>query len=271
MNLPNRLTMSRLFLAAALFVILEMIRQASQPESQVLAPWLPTLAWIGFVLFLVAAFTDILDGYLARRRQIVSDFGRIADPFADKVLICGALVFLSATRGIAEIIPPWVAVIVLSREFLVTGLRGYLEAHGEAFAARFVGKLKMLLQCFVVSGALFILGPGRHEPRLQGLVLVLTILTVIVTVYSGWSYLRVAMRVLGAADAKAKAPKAADAKAEAPGTADAGAKAPEAADAEAQAPEAPKKDDPAGTDETAPPPESPTAGDATPAEEKPRS
>jgi CDP-diacylglycerol--glycerol-3-phosphate 3-phosphatidyltransferase len=205
MNLPNRLTLGRLFVAAALFVVLEMIRQASHPDSQVLAPWLSELAWVGFVLFLIAAVTDFLDGYLARRRKIVSDFGRIADPFADKVLICGALVFLSATRGIADIIPPWVAVIVLAREFLVTGLRGYLEAQGTAFAARFVGKLKMLLQCFVVGGALFILGPGQHDPRLRGLVLVLTILTVIVTVYSGWSYLRAALGLL-AADSGAKAP-----------------------------------------------------------------
>lgn len=198
MNLPNRLTMSRLFVAAALFVVLEMIRQASQPGSQVLQPWLPTLASVGLILFLVAAFTDILDGYLARRRRIVSDFGRIADPFADKVLICGALIFLSATRGVAEIIPPWVVVIVVAREFLVTGLRGYLEAHGTAFAARFIGKLKMLLQCFVVGGSLFMLGPGRHEPRLQFVVLVLTILTVIVTVYSGWRYTRAALSVLAA-------------------------------------------------------------------------
>jgi CDP-diacylglycerol--glycerol-3-phosphate 3-phosphatidyltransferase len=197
MNLPNRLTLGRLIVAVALFVVLEMIRQASLGDDNgVLKPWLGTLAYIGFVLFLIAAFTDFLDGYLARRRKITSDFGRIADPFADKVLICGSLVFLSATGdNIEGIIPPWVVVIILAREFLVTGLRGYMESRGMSFGAKASGKIKMFLQSVLVGGALFILGPGQGEPRLRFLVLLIMIATVCITVYSGWVYIRAAGKV----------------------------------------------------------------------------
>jgi len=206
MNLPNRLTLGRLIVAVALFVILEMIRQASfGDDSSVLSPWLGTLAYIGFGLFLIAAVTDFLDGYLARRRKITSDFGRIADPFADKVLICGSLVFLSATRGIEGIIPPWVVVVILAREFLVTGLRGYIESRGLSFGAKAAGKIKMFLQSVLVGGALFILGPGQGEPRLRFLVLLIMIATVGITVYSGWVYIRAAGKVFSDSTASPEA------------------------------------------------------------------
>ena len=211
MNLPNRLTLGRLVVAVCLFSILEMVRQASFKDSTVLGPWLPTIASVGFVLFLVAAFTDVLDGYLARRRKMTSDFGRIADPFADKILICGSLVFLAATPGVDRIIQPWVVVVILAREFLVTGLRGYIESRGISFGARAIGKFKMLLQSFLVGGALFILGPGYQEPRLSFVLLVIMIATVVVTVYSGWLYIQAARRVVAesnpaASKASASAP-----------------------------------------------------------------
>ena len=218
MNLPNRLTLGRLILTVCLFSILEMIRQASFPDSRVLGPWLATIASVGFVLFLVAALTDVLDGYLARRRKMVSDFGRIADPFADKILICGSLVFLAATPGVDGIIQPWVVVIILAREFLVTGLRGYIEARGVPFGARAIGKVKMLLQSFLVGGALFILGPGHEEPRLTFVLLVIMIATVLVTVYSGWLYIQAARRVVAEADAARAENRAAAAPRETPET-----------------------------------------------------
>jgi len=193
MNLPNRLTMSRLFVALGLFIMLEWIRQASTNDKVVLVS---TLAYIALGLFLVAAITDFLDGFLARRRKITSDFGRIADPFADKVLICGSLVFLTGTRGVDDIIMPWVVVIILAREFLVTGLRGYIESRGLSFGAKAIGKLKMILQCFLVGGGIFLLGPGRGKESLSGLVMVIMIATVLITIYSGWLYIRVAMNVL---------------------------------------------------------------------------
>ncbi|MBN2489421.1 MAG: CDP-diacylglycerol--glycerol-3-phosphate 3-phosphatidyltransferase, partial [Planctomycetes bacterium] len=169
-------------------------------------PWRTTLAGIGFVLFLVAAFTDVLDGYLARRRRMTSDFGRIADPFADKILICGSLVFLAATPDVDRIIQPWVVVVILAREFLVTGLRGYLEARGLSFGARAIGKLKMLLQSFLVGGGLFVLGPGCEEPRWKDVLLLIMIATVLVTVYSGWIYIQAARRALAEHSAPAASP-----------------------------------------------------------------
>jgi CDP-diacylglycerol---glycerol-3-phosphate 3-phosphatidyltransferase len=215
MNLPNRLTVSRLVVAVGLFVMLELIRQASSPSSQLLQPWKTTLASIAFILFLLAAFTDVLDGYLARRRRLTSDFGRIADPFADKVLICGSLVFLSATEDLRGLIPPWVVVVILSREFLVTGLRGYIEARGLSFGARAAGKLKMLLQSVLVGGALFVMGPGYDQPQLRLLLLVIMIAAVAITMYSGWIYIKAASRVL-ARDTKPEAHPASDSRPDAP-------------------------------------------------------
>ncbi len=201
MNLPNRLTLSRLFVALGLFVMLEIIRQAS---IQGKTDSVEYLAYIGFVLFLVAALTDFLDGYLARRRKITSDFGRIADPFADKVLICGSLVFLSGTHGVDDIIMPWVVVVILAREFLVSGLRGFIESRGLSFGAKAVGKLKMILQSFLVGGALFVLGPGKNEPRLKDVVLLLIMIaTVVITVYSGFLYVKAALKVLAQGDGEA--------------------------------------------------------------------
>ena len=86
MNVPNLITVSRLVITGGVFVCLEAIPDAKAPT--------PALVWTGFVLFLVAAFTDFLDGYLARKWGMVTAFGRVADPFADKVLISGSLVTL---------------------------------------------------------------------------------------------------------------------------------------------------------------------------------
>ncbi len=86
MNLPNSITLGRLLITAGIFVCLELIADPSAPD--------PTLGWLAFALFLVAAISDSLDGYFARRYGMVTSFGRVADPFADKVLICGTLIIL---------------------------------------------------------------------------------------------------------------------------------------------------------------------------------
>lgn len=200
MNTPNRLTMSRILFAIGVFVLFALIRRA-QAGNEVLQAGLPTFGWVGLILFIVAALTDVLDGHLARRRKIVSDFGRIADPFADKILICGSLVFICATDGLSDIVPPWAVVVILAREFLVTGIRGFIEARGKSFAARAAGKLKMLLQSVLVGGVFFKFGPGRNWDDIDFILLVLMLATVAVTIYSGWAYVRGAMRILREDDA----------------------------------------------------------------------
>ena len=134
-NLPNQLTTSRLVLAVVLFGLIHL-------ES-----W----AWC-LVVFALAALTDWLDGYLARLQGLTSSLGRILDPLVDKVLVCGAFIFLLpvGSKSDAGWLSPWMVVLIVSREFLITGLRSYLESLGVRFGADRLGKIKMALQCAAV-------------------------------------------------------------------------------------------------------------------------
>lgn len=131
-NVPNQLTASRLGLSIVLFVLIGL-------ES-----W----RWC-LVIFAMAAFTDWLDGWLARRQGLTSSLGRMFDPLVDKVLMCGAFIFLlpHGSKPDAGWMTPWMVVVVVSREFLITGLRSYLESLGIQFGADWLGKMKMGLQC----------------------------------------------------------------------------------------------------------------------------
>jgi CDP-diacylglycerol--glycerol-3-phosphate 3-phosphatidyltransferase len=140
-NLPNQLTAGRLVLGIVLFVLIE--------NDQ----WL----WcIG--VFALAAFTDWLDGYVARKQGITSTLGRNLDPLVDKVVICGAYIFLLRHEQ-ATGLTPWMVVLVVSREFIITGLRSFLENLGANFGAEWLGKIKMVLQC----AALFAIFLAMHE------------------------------------------------------------------------------------------------------------
>lgn len=129
MNLPNALTITRIFLVPLLLVVL---LTGNFPDRE---------AW-GFVVFLAAAMTDYLDGFLARRRSQVTTLGKLLDPIADKILISAALVAL-VQLGIA---PAWMVIIVIGREFAVTGLRSIASAEGVTIAASALGKYKMVSQ-----------------------------------------------------------------------------------------------------------------------------
>jgi CDP-diacylglycerol--glycerol-3-phosphate 3-phosphatidyltransferase len=161
-NLPNCITISRLVITAGVFVCLEC---ADAPDVHLsdIAPFPPffdaTLVWVAFVLFLIAAFTDFLDGWLARRWNLVTAFGRVADPFADKVLIAGSLVTLLQFPAATAVLTTWYVVIVIAREFLVTAIRGVVEASGRPFPADRLGKWKMVTQCWTV-GALMTMVAG---------------------------------------------------------------------------------------------------------------
>jgi CDP-diacylglycerol--glycerol-3-phosphate 3-phosphatidyltransferase len=151
MGWANRLTIARGGLAVALWVLLGMVAAGREDHAE--------LWWTAFALFVTAAGTDSLDGWIARRRNEVSVFGRIADPFVDKMLILGSLCFLLAIPGVPAIFPPWVAVVIVTRELLVTALRGMVEGSGKNFQAGVWGKSKMLLQCLAV-GAVLLHGAG---------------------------------------------------------------------------------------------------------------
>jgi len=131
-NLPNQLTASRFVLALVLFWLIGVDQ------------------WIAcIVVFALAAVTDWLDGYFARKQGLVSTLGRNLDPLVDKVLVCGAYIFLLPIPGAG--LTAWMVTVVVARELIITGLRSFLENQGATFGADWLGKIKMGLQC----GALF--------------------------------------------------------------------------------------------------------------------
>ncbi|MCO6439316.1 MAG: CDP-diacylglycerol--glycerol-3-phosphate 3-phosphatidyltransferase [Phycisphaerae bacterium] len=157
LNLPNRITLARLVLAIVFFILLA---QYNHREPN---PWILDIAT---ALFIVAAATDFLDGYLARSRGEVTPLGRVLDPFVDKVLICGAFIFFIGSnfvgvdgRNVTEM-APWMVVVIVGRELLVTGLRGFSESMGKSFAASLHGKIKMWMQSIAAPTVLLLVA---HE------------------------------------------------------------------------------------------------------------
>ena len=146
---PNRITALRFIGAFVLFGMLSVVGEGGPSQNMGLIQG-------SFWLFVVVVSTDFLDGYLARRDNQVSTFGRIADPFVDKVLILGALIYLAVLPWSRPWVPVWGVVLILSREFLVTGIRGWVESTGREFGADGLGKIKMVLQSIAVGGVLFL-------------------------------------------------------------------------------------------------------------------
>jgi CDP-diacylglycerol---glycerol-3-phosphate 3-phosphatidyltransferase len=177
-NVPNQLTVSRLLLSIVLFVFIG------------LQYYLTSL-----VLFAIAASTDWLDGYWARKYGQVTNLGRILDPFVDKIIICGSFIFLVAVPNSG--ITPWMAVVVVGRELLVTALRSYLEGEGADFSANMAGKLKMVLQCAAVLFSLYALSQAGERPEWLAWALVLSVWgAVLLTLYSGLAYIQRAVMLL---------------------------------------------------------------------------
>ena len=179
-NVPNVLTMARLALSVVVFVLVP-------------CGWYFWAVWV----FIIAASTDWVDGYYARRFNQVTQLGRIFDPFVDKIIVCGLFIFLAAEEGSG--VSAWMAVVVVGRELLVTALRGFIEQSGGDFSAKMSGKLKMVFQC--VAGG-FSLGALMYaheqaplwlqrilpEAWLAVLVPLLVWLALLLTIYSGLQY-----------------------------------------------------------------------------------
>ncbi len=176
-NVPNLLTTVRFALAIAVIALI------------------PAKAYTAaLIVFIVAASTDWMDGYWARKYGQVTKLGRIFDPFVDKIIICGSFIALVALpeSGIAA----WMAVIVVGRELLVTSLRGIIEGAGGDFSATFWGKWKMVVQCFAVGFSLLGMALAPPSSLLLGLRLVAIWGSVLITIYSGLDYTLAAARVL---------------------------------------------------------------------------
>jgi CDP-diacylglycerol---glycerol-3-phosphate 3-phosphatidyltransferase len=193
-NVPNLLTTARFVLSIVVFVLI--------PLEQYFA---------AMIVFVIAASTDWIDGWWARKYGQVTKLGRIFDPFVDKILICGTFIFLAAKWPISGI-APWVAVVVMGREMLVTAIRSEIEGRGGDFSAKMMGKLKMVFQCVAVVASLAALQywdqyllpagvkPGSTDFVPGWLFWTLHIsvwLTIVSTVYSGLEYIVAAARIIG--------------------------------------------------------------------------
>ena len=188
---PNRITLLRFVGSLVLFLILSMLGDELD-ESRLYAS-------LAFWLFIVIAATDYLDGYLARRGNLITSFGRIADPFVDTVLVIGAMVYLAVLEWSHHWFPAWIVVLVVAREFLVTGIRGYVESQGLAFPADWFGKIKMIVQCIAIGVALGIHAFAWPEPLhrfLEFAAYAFVYATLLTTVGSGTSYVLKTRRLL---------------------------------------------------------------------------
>lgn len=161
-NLANQLTLARLVLAVLLFAFLSWFDARHVDEQR----W---LLHVCFWIFLIAVLTDILDGLVARLTQSVTSFGRIVDPVVDKVIVCGAFVlfashsFWDGARNISDV-APWMVVVILTRELLVSAVRAHAESSGAEFAADWSGKVKMFVQSATICVIL-----GQLAWNLEGL------------------------------------------------------------------------------------------------------
>jgi CDP-diacylglycerol--glycerol-3-phosphate 3-phosphatidyltransferase len=195
-NIPNQLTIARLVLSVVFFVLLALETHGTfAGESQ-------SILNISLVIFVLAVVTDVLDGYLARKWKLTSTFGRIADPFADKIVVCGGFVMLT---GVAPaLVEPWFAVVIIFREFLVSGLRSFLESRGVAFGAAWSGKVKMMVQSLTIPAILFHQANLSTLPAGTSLVatfshwltLVLLVATLILTITSCSGYIQRAVKLI---------------------------------------------------------------------------
>ena len=134
MNLPNKLTVARVIMIP-FFVFFLLF----DPSNE-------TFKWISLAIFIVASLTDMLDGKIARKYNLITDFGKFMDPLADKLLVCSAMI------GLIELhrIPSWVVIIIIAREFVISGFRLIAADNGRVIAASYWGKFKTTFQMIMV-------------------------------------------------------------------------------------------------------------------------
>lgn len=174
-NVPNALSSVRLVLA---IIVCGLI------EWNVMIPAL--------VCFVIAASTDWIDGWWARKYNQVTKLGRILDPFVDKIIICGTMIALCAFKD--SPIAPWMATVVVGRELLVTSLRGLIEGQGGDFSAKQLGKWKMVLQCAALVSVMLELAQTVVPVWLHWTSVVLIWIAIVLTIVSGLEYVMLATK-----------------------------------------------------------------------------
>lgn len=189
MNLPNKLTIFRMILVPIMVII---------PLFNITGDWLgiPIEYWIINIIFIIASITDKLDGSIARARNQVTTFGKFLDPLADKILVIAAMVILVEYTKL----PAWIPIIVLAREFIVSGYRLIaVEKGGKVIAASIWGKLKTVTQMIAIILAYidvhafgeFITGDlTGFSLGLNIVATIMMLISVVATIFSGWDYLK---------------------------------------------------------------------------------
>jgi len=173
MNMPNKLTMARMIMAVPFIYFLGISYGPNEFTYRMLA--------LG--IFVIASLTDFLDGYLARKNNMITDFGKLMDPLADKILVISALVIFVEV----DYLPAWISIVVLAREFLISGIRTLAAANGEVIAAGNLGKYKTTTQ---MLGIVLIIALGETSIKFIGIDINIWIMlpSVVLTVWSGWDY-----------------------------------------------------------------------------------
>lgn len=217
-RVPNLLTLLRVALAVIFFALLSLgLPVGSMPRLTPMAEDRAVLLGAA-ALFVIAALTDALDGHLARKWSAISKFGRVMDPFADKLLVLGAFIYLASPSFLtvdparpeaapfaATGVAPWMVIAIIGRELLVTSIRGVAEAAGANFSATWSGKWKMVLQSIVVPTvlvgvAIFDCGSGSWA---RWTIDILVWTTVLVTIWSAVPYVTRGVRVLNDVEVRA--------------------------------------------------------------------
>lgn len=190
MNLANKLTIFRIILVPIMIIV-----TFFNIPGEFLGT--PTVSWILNLIFIIASITDKLDGYIARRRNQVTTFGKFLDPIADKILVITAMIILVEMGKL----PAWIPTIVVFREFIVSGYRLIaVEKGGKVIAASIWGKLKTVTQMIAIIlafidnnsfGAIFTNSlTGGYEIAINSLTTLMMIVSVIATIFSGIDYLK---------------------------------------------------------------------------------
>ncbi|WP_127532185.1 CDP-diacylglycerol--glycerol-3-phosphate 3-phosphatidyltransferase [Paenibacillus kobensis] len=185
MNLANRITMVRIMLIPLLMVVLQPYPQWLADKWTVFHHLNEYGLYYGAVLFLLTAATDKLDGYVARKYNMVTNLGKLLDPLADKLLITVALIMLVHI----DLVSSWVAVIIIGREIVITAIRIVASSMGIALAADKLGKLKMVLQVAAITAVLLSGDIGQYLSPLPVDRLLMGA-AVLLTIYSGWNYIQ---------------------------------------------------------------------------------
>jgi len=180
MNLPNKLTMLRIALVPAFVVCAAMTRSIA-------------CQWLALAIFIIASITDMLDGKIARNKHMVTDFGKFMDPIADKMLVMSALIMLVERGADNNGMPGWICMLMLGREFMVSGFRLVASAKGKVIAAGIWGKLKTVSQMIYIPMALLLIPMYNIDLDLHGnwklLTNIMMYISLALTLWSGFKYI----------------------------------------------------------------------------------